>query len=106
MNLHLPWRAVSRDELEISGQRVIKDAKGVEIALVQFDEDAEELVRRVNGWDKLCEQGRDASALLREAEMEIEHLAGYVPDDVQRDALIDDMKTCSLKLFNLTRETT
>lgn len=35
------WRAVPREELEVSGQRVIEDENGYEVAYVGFDEDAE-----------------------------------------------------------------
>lgn len=50
---NLPLRAVPRTELEVSGQRVIEDANGDEIAYVGFDEHAEALARAVNGYAEL-----------------------------------------------------
>ena len=50
---NLPLRAVPRAELEVSGQRVIKDAEGDEVALVGFDEHAEEMARAINGYAAL-----------------------------------------------------
>jgi hypothetical protein len=46
--INTPVRAAPRDEIEVSGQRVIVDAAGEEIAYVGYDEDAEEIARAVN----------------------------------------------------------
>lgn len=42
------WRAVPRAELECSGQRIIEDEKGDEVAYVGFDEDAEFIMLACN----------------------------------------------------------
>ena len=49
------WRAVPRAELECSGQRIIEDEKGDEVAYVTFDEDAELIVLAVNAHAGLVE---------------------------------------------------
>lgn len=46
----LPVRALPRSEIEVSGSRVLVDARDGEIAYVPFDEDAEYLARAVNAY--------------------------------------------------------
>jgi hypothetical protein len=53
VQIRTPVRAVPRAELEVSGQRVIEDAAGEEIAYVGFDEDAEDIAAAVNQHAKL-----------------------------------------------------
>lgn len=49
----IPLRAVPREELTISGNRLIEDADGICIAEVYTDQAAEDIVRAVNGYCKL-----------------------------------------------------
>lgn len=49
------WRAVPREELECSGQRIIEDEKGDEVAYVGFDEDAEFIATACNAHAGLVE---------------------------------------------------
>lgn len=53
MDQNTPFRAVPREELEVGGSRVIKGANGDEVAFVQFDEDAEFIVKACNSRDQL-----------------------------------------------------
>lgn len=51
--LALPLRAVPREELEVSGQRLIEDTASAEVAYVPFDEDAEDIVTACNAYPDL-----------------------------------------------------
>lgn len=53
-NVHLPYVALPRTELEIMGCRVILDAKNDEIATVPFDEDADFIAEACNQYAELC----------------------------------------------------
>lgn len=58
------WRAVPREEPECSGQRVIEDENGDEVAYVGFDEDAELIVVAVNAHAALAKAIKTAHTAL------------------------------------------
>lgn len=63
------WRAVPREELECSGQRIIEDEKGDEVAYVGFDEDAELIVLACNAHAGLVQGAKVALAMVHGMEL-------------------------------------